>query len=136
MIYYDWFTLLSHIFLHIFLSKPEILNHFILNFSLNRLNLYFRITAFVYYTCSWFLIHYIFMENHFSCYRDSSLFAARIGRFLSTGSEKVDGSSKLEEAEREEFTPPREKVSCSVIKRHLSDDYSLFRSSWYYFLAH
>jgi hypothetical protein len=69
------------------------------------------------------------MENHFSCYRDSSLFAARIGRFLSTGSEKVDGSSKLEEAEREEFTPPREKVSCSVIKRHLSDDYSLFRSS-------
>lgn len=39
-----------------------------------------------------------------------SLFAARIGRFLSTGSEKVDGSSKLEEAEREEFTPPREKL--------------------------
>lgn len=44
------------------------------------------------------------------CYQDSSLFAARIGRFLSTGSEKVDGSSKLEEAEREEFTPPREKL--------------------------
>lgn len=49
-----------------------------------------------------------FLKPH--CYRDSSLFAARIGRFLSTGSEKVDGSSKLEEAEREEFTPPREKL--------------------------
>lgn len=49
-----------------------------------------------------------FLKPH--CYRDSSLFAARIGRFLSTGSEKVDGSSKLEEAEREEFTSPREKL--------------------------
>lgn len=49
-----------------------------------------------------------FLKPH--CYRDSSLFAARIGRFLSTGSEKVDGSSKLEESEREEFTPPREKL--------------------------
>lgn len=29
---------------------------------------------------------------------------------MSTGSEKVDGSSKLEESEREEFTPPREKL--------------------------
>ncbi|KAJ6364794.1 hypothetical protein OIU76_029713, partial [Salix suchowensis] len=43
-------------------------------------------------------------------YRDRSLFAARNGRFLSTGSEKVDGSSKLEEAERVEFTPPKEKL--------------------------
>ncbi|KAG6777522.1 hypothetical protein POTOM_017347 [Populus tomentosa] len=49
-----------------------------------------------------------FLKPH--CYRDSSLFAARIGRFLSTGSEKVDGSSKLEEADREQFTPPREKL--------------------------
>uniref|UniRef100_A0A6N2LF03 NAD(P)-binding domain-containing protein n=1 Tax=Salix viminalis TaxID=40686 RepID=A0A6N2LF03_SALVM len=49
-----------------------------------------------------------FLKPHY--YRDRSLFAARNGRFLSTGSEKVDGSSKLEEAERVEFTPPKEKL--------------------------
>uniref|UniRef100_A0A6N2LFI8 NAD-dependent epimerase/dehydratase domain-containing protein n=1 Tax=Salix viminalis TaxID=40686 RepID=A0A6N2LFI8_SALVM len=49
-----------------------------------------------------------FLKPHY--YRDRSLFAARNGRFLSTGSEKVDGSSTLEEAERVEFTPPKEKL--------------------------
>ncbi|KAF9684067.1 hypothetical protein SADUNF_Sadunf04G0079100 [Salix dunnii] len=49
-----------------------------------------------------------FLKPHY--YRDRSLFAARNGRFLSTGSEKVDGSSKLEEAESVEFTPPKEKL--------------------------
>ncbi|CAK7335133.1 unnamed protein product [Dovyalis caffra] len=68
------------------------------------------------------------MSRHFGSYRTSvpikggskpnvleldsilSLFVARNERFLSTSAEKVDGSSKPEEAERVEFTRSTEKV--------------------------